>query len=161
MRNPLLSIRERYHPLFHLRKVRAFQRFTHYVDIPVAIRFLPVRHRVYVSLSKNLSWVLSGGKAGEEREREHFVALVKRAEFHRFLDVGANIGLYGFIFRTIVHNGSVTMVEPDEDNANLIRRTIASSRGGDINLVQAAVSDSSGTVTFYKDDLSGATGSIE
>jgi FkbM family methyltransferase len=159
--NSLLSIRERYHPLFHLRRFRAFQRLTRVLDVPVKIRFPSVSHGVYVSLSKNLSWVISGGETAEEREREHFVALVQRCKFQNFLDVGANVGLYGFMFRTIANNGVVTMIEPDEDNANLIRRTITRSGVKDIKLIQGAVSDSSGFLTFYKDDLSGATGSVE
>jgi FkbM family methyltransferase len=116
---------------------------------------------VYVSLSKNLSYVLSSGSAGEEDERKNFIGLVKLAGFRRFFDVGANIGLYGFIFRTIVPDGVVTMLEPDEDNAQLIRRTIDRVGLMDVHLVQAAASDSEGALTFYKDELSGATGSIQ
>jgi FkbM family methyltransferase len=138
-----------------------FQKLTSWLDVPWAIRFPAISHPVYVSLSKNLSLVLSGGSIGEERERENFIKLVKLAGFRRFFDIGANIGVYGFVFRTIVPDGIVTMFEPDEDNAGLIRRTIARARLHGVQLIQAAVSDREGTVTFHKDPLSGATGSIQ
>jgi FkbM family methyltransferase len=104
--------------------------------------------------------VLSGGTVSEERDRENFIALVKKAGFRRFFDVGANIGLYGFLFRTIVAESVVTMFEPDEDNARLIRRTLSRTGLYDVKLMEVAVSDAEGPATFYKDELSGATGSI-
>jgi len=161
MRNFLLVLREKYHPLFHLRKFRVFQAITRLVDFPVAIRFSPIPHRIYVSLSKNLSFVLSGGEAGENLERRHFAYLCKLGSFRRFADVGANIGLYGFLFRAIVDGGFVTMFEPDPRNAELILRTISRNNVADVHLLQAAVADTNGTRTFLVDDLSGATGSID
>jgi hypothetical protein len=133
--NLLSWIRERYHPLFYLRRFSAFQKLTRFLDVPLAIRFPYISHPVYVSLSKNLSFVLSGGAAGEERERQHFVELVQLGGFSRFFDVGANIGLYGFMFRTIVKNGVVVMFEPDDANARLIRRTIARAALREVQLV--------------------------
>ena len=65
------------------------------------------------------------------------------------------------MFRTIVSDGIVTMFEPDEDNTQLIRRTIDRVMLLDVQLVQAVVSDREGTLTFYKDELSGATGSVQ
>jgi hypothetical protein len=84
----ILSIRERFHPLFHLRKFRAFQWLTRSTGFPEPIRFENVHHSIYVNFSKNLSWVLSGGRAGEERERQHFFELIKLANFKKFLDAG-------------------------------------------------------------------------
>jgi FkbM family methyltransferase len=160
MLNPLISIRERYHPLFRLRKVGAFQWMTRYFDVPVRVWFDPVSHPVYVSFSKNLSWVLSRGKVGEELEREHFVFLLKTGVFTRFFDVGANIGLYGFIFHSVVRQGTVTMIEPDPANGNLIQRTIFRAKVQNVELIRAAAADHEGTALFHTDDLSGATGSI-
>src|SRR5277367_4965358 len=136
--NPILFIRNRYHPLFYFRKSRAFQELTRLMDIPVAIRFPEVSHRVCVSLSKNLSWVLSGGKAGEEDERRNFTTLLRAGRFRTFIDVGANVGLYGFMFRSLVADSSVIMIEPDSDNAELIRKTLRRAGAGNVNLVEAA-----------------------
>jgi FkbM family methyltransferase len=155
----MLFLRNRFHPLFHLRKFAAFQWATRRLDVPIAIRFSEVSHPVYVSFSKNLSWVLSGGASAEESERDNFIWLVKEGGFRRFLDVGANVGLYGFIFGSVTNDGSVTMIEPDDSNARLIRKTILTSNLRS-TLLEAAVSDESCTLTFYKDNLTGSTGSL-
>lgn len=160
MKSLVLAIRDRYHPLFHLRKFRAFQVLTRHLDIPVAIRIPAIDHKVVVSLSKNLSLVLSGGGAGEEQERDNFQKLVSLGGFRRFFDVGANVGLYGFMFRNRVPGSAVTLFEPDPANARLLRRTIDGSGVKDVALVCAAVADKPGEVTFHQDSLSGATGSI-
>ena len=159
MRRLMLFLRRRFHPLFHLRRFAAFQWATRRLDVPIAIRFNEVSHPVYVSLSKNLGWVLSGGASAEESERENFIWLIRAGGFRRFLDVGANVGLYGFIFGTLAGDGSVTMVEPDDSNARLIRKTIQASNLQS-TLVEAAVSDEPGALTFYKDNLTGSTGSL-
>jgi FkbM family methyltransferase len=155
----MLFLRNRFHPLFYLRQFSAFQRATRMLDVPVAIRFTEVFHPIYISFSKNLGWVLSGGAAGEEAERENFIWLVREGRFERFADIGANVGLYGFIFGSVTAGAKVTMVEADSSNAKLIRKTIAAS-GLAITLVEAAASDESGSLTFYKDDITGSTGSL-
>ena len=155
----ILFLRNRFHPLFYLRQFTVFQRATRLLDVPIAIHFKEVSHPVFVSFSKNLGWVLSGGASGEEGERENFIWLIKAGGFRRFLDVGANIGLYGFIFGSVANNGTVTMMEPDDSNAKLIRKTILASKLS-VTLVEAAASDESRTLTFYQDDLTGATGSL-
>jgi hypothetical protein len=53
--------------------------------------------------------MLSGGASSEESERENFIWLVKTGEFRRFLDVGANVGLYEFIFGSATNDGAVTL----------------------------------------------------
>jgi FkbM family methyltransferase len=161
MRNIILFIRHRYHPLFHLRRFYLFKLLTRLLDVPVAIRFPSIAHPIYVSLTKNLAFVLSAGEAGENLERGNFTRLCMLGQFTRFADVGANIGLYGFLFRAHVSAGVVTMFEPDPRNAALIIRTLTKNGISNIQLLQAAASDVSGTVTFLVDDLSGATGAID
>ncbi len=156
----LLTFRNRFHPLFHLRKNKAFQWLVRRCDVAVPITITPVPHRVYVSLSKNLSTVISRGLSGEEQECANFIQIVKAGRFLRFFDVGANVGIYGFIFRSIAPTSSVTMFEPDEDNAQLILRTINATDIDGVALITAAVCEHDGTITFYKDDVSGATGSV-
>ena len=155
----MLSLRNRFHPLFYLRKFTIFQRATRLLDVPIAIRFGDIAHPVYVSFSKNLGWVLSGGASGEEEERKNFIWLVNECGFRHFVDVGANVGLYGFIFGSVANDGTVTMIEADHSNAELIRKTISTSKLA-VTLVEAAASNESGTLTFYKDDITGSTGSL-
>ncbi len=156
----LRFIRDKFHPLFYLRRFWLFQQLTRLLDLPIAIRFPVIRHPVYVSLSKNLAYVLTRGRAVEEDERRNFINIVQSKQFRRFFDIGSNFGLYGFLFLSLVDDGFVTMFEPDEDNARLIRRTITRARLRSVALIQAAVCDREGVLPFFKDDLTGATGSI-
>lgn len=160
MPNVFTRIGERYHPIFRLRKYRAFHVVSHWCDVPFGIRIKPIPHLVFVSLSKNLSLVLSGGEFGESNERKYFTALVNHGQFTRFVDVGANIGVYGFTFRSLTENPDVLLIEPDERNVRLLRRTIARSAVRNVKVLQSAASDTSGMTTFYADDITGATGSI-
>lgn len=157
----LIRIRNRYHPLFYFRRYRLLQVVIRLFDIPVAIGFPGIRHKVYVSLSKNLSWVLSAGGAGEERERVNFGRLVALARPEVFFDVGANVGLYSFLFRSLVPGGSVTMFEPDPANAKLIKKTINNEFLDDLRLETVAVSDKCAVLDFFSDPLTGATGSLK
>jgi len=156
----VLAIRERYHPLFHLRKLRLFRQATKFLDRPIAIHFDGINHPVYVSLSKNLSWVLSNGRAGEEAERTNFLNIVGIGSFKTLWDVGANVGLYGFLFASAVKDGSVLMFEPDQANTRLIKATIARSSLKSVGLIEAAVSDVTGNINFQLDEVTGATGTL-
>jgi FkbM family methyltransferase len=156
----VLRIRERYHPLFYLRKLSTFRWLSQKLDIPVSIRFDEISHPVSVSLSKNLSWVLSKGRAAEPEERANFQKLTSSLSAKTMFDIGANVGLYGFMFASVVPDRSVVLFEPDPTNAALIRSTISRSNLANRRLVEAAVSDVAGKVTFGVDPLSGATGSL-
>jgi len=155
----MLHIRNRYHPLFRLRRFRLFQLVTRALDLPVAVRYHLVPHPLYVSLSKNLSSLLTRGAAAEEGERENFIWILNRAGFRSFVDVGANVGVYGFLFGALVPGPHVIFVEPDRSNARLIRRTIAASKSS-ATLVEAAISDRIGDLDFHRDTVTGATGSL-
>jgi FkbM family methyltransferase len=155
----LLYIRNRFHPLFHLRRFSLFQRVTRLLDIPVPIRHDLISHPIYMSFSKNLSSVLTGGAAGEEHERKNFVWIVKTGQFQSFIDIGANVGLYGFLFGSVVDGGKVTFVEPDKSNSALIRKTIEKTKLPAV-LVEAAASDHVGQLQFHQDNITGATGSV-
>ena len=161
MKKLILWIRNKYHPLFYLRKRVAFQALTRWLDIPVAIRVPQIRPRVYVSLMRNLSLVLSGGSAGEEQERQNFSRIVRLGQFKSFYDVGANIGLYGFLFAELIPGSSVHLFEPDSNNVRLIRKSLEKRKAENIQFLASAVSDVNGSLTFFKDDISGATGAIK
>jgi FkbM family methyltransferase len=156
----VLRIRERFHPLFHLRKLRLFRQASKFFDRPIGIHFDGINHPVYVSLSKNLSWVLSNGRAGEEAERTNFLNIVGIGSFKTLWDVGANIGLYGFLFASAVKDASVLMFEPDQANIRLIKATIARSSIKSVRLIEAAVSDVTGNINFQLDEVTGATGTL-
>lgn len=155
-----MFIREKCHPLFYLRKFKMFQWLTRIFDLPIAVRFAQIHHPIYVSFTKNLSFLLTGGESGESKERVNFIKIVNRGKLNSFIDVGANIGLFGFLFKSLVPQGKVLMIEPDTSNYNLLQKTIAKHNIQDIVLINAVVSDVEGMVEFYIDEVSGATGSI-
>lgn len=157
----ILHIGNKYHPLSRLRKTRWFQKLTVLLNIPLPIRFPDIDRPVYVSLSRNLSFVLSAGEAAEEAERGYFIRITKLGGFQTFYDIGANVGLYGFMFKNLVPRGKVLLFEPDVSNAKLIRRTLDKYPRDDTQLVEAAVSDREGTADFYEDALSGAAGTLQ
>jgi FkbM family methyltransferase len=70
----------------------------------------------------------------------------------RALDIGANIGYYTALLATIVGpHGSVVACEPDPDNADLLRRTIAENGFTQVRFLEAAVTDTVGRATLFQD----------
>jgi FkbM family methyltransferase len=68
-----------------------------------------------------------------------------------FVDLGANVGFYTFLARSIIgQKGRVFAFEPYPRNAELIRASIGeNSFHNNVTLVQAAVSDKNGKASFY------------
>ena len=64
------------------------------------------------------------------------------------------------MFKSLVPDGTVTMFEPDPDNARLLRKT-ATRFKVDVNVVEAAVCNEDRSATFYADNLTAVTGSLE
>jgi FkbM family methyltransferase len=156
----IMAIGRRYHPLFHLRKYRGYHTISRWLDIPVKVHLADIPYPVFASLSKNLSFVLSGGHWGEAKERVHFTALLQCGDFHRFVDIGANIGIYGFTFHSLAGSCDVFLIEPDHKNFELLQRTIRAASLQRITALRTAISDSTGDREFLVDDITGATGSI-
>jgi FkbM family methyltransferase len=154
------EVRERYHPLFHLRKVALFRWVIGKLHFPIAIRIDGISHPVCVDFARNLSWVLSSGQVPESQERANFVKLTESAGCKSMYDVGANVGLYGFMFTSANASRHVLMFEPDNMNARLLQATLRRFQLCNCELVEAAVCDKEGVLTFHSDSLSGATGSI-
>ena len=80
------------------------------------------------------------------------------APFQLF-DVGANIGLYSHLCAAMFANARVTSFEPTPEIAE-IARTIASVNGLAVEVVEAAVSDESGTADLHLSQTSDASNSL-
>jgi hypothetical protein len=93
-----LEVRDRFHPLFHLRKLALFRWAIGQIHFPIAIRIDGISHSVCVDFARNLSWVLSNGRVPESQERANFLKLTESAGCKPMYDVGANVGLYAFMF---------------------------------------------------------------
>ncbi len=154
------AIREKLHPLHRLRKTHLFRYVSKHVRTAIPVNFPDIAHPVYVDLMRNLSWVLSRGKAIEVAERTNFERIVRAFDIATFWDVGANVGLYAFIFKSLRADGDVVMFEPDPVNADLIDRTTSRHKLDRAALVRKAVASRPGTSKFHLDNITGATGSL-
>lgn len=158
------SIRKRYHPLFHLRKITLGRMLIKATDIevwlsiphiPFKVRGLSITHRPFTL----------GFQDGfqEANVAALVLACARRLEIRSVWDVGANIGYYSWLLKAASPNVTVVMFEPLKQNIELIRQTIAKNElREDVELVCAAVSDQSGEGVLHTDVLAGgATSTLE
>lgn len=86
--------------------------------------------------------------------------LNQKKEDSYFYDVGANIGLYSWLFRKLSSNRKILAFEPDPKNFELLQMTKENSKIKNINLFNIALSNRMETVSFQQDTLTSATGMI-
>lgn len=68
------------------------------------------------------------------------------------LDIGANIGFYTKILSALVgKNGKVYAFEPDKTNFSYLQKNAGNLKN--VDLINKAVSDKTGTITLYQSDL--------
>lgn len=157
----LIGFRERYHPLYRLRRSRFIARRVlplfdrrvfiamHGVGWPVRVR--RIRHATYVF---------------DNRLMEPGVVAVFRivqalAAPKVFWDVGANVGFYSWLTMSADPALRAVLFEPDPDNIMLLRETVALSGLDRAALVTKAASAEAGTARFVTDPESGTTSHLE
>ncbi len=70
-----------------------------------------------------------------------------------FLDIGANIGWYSLLFSRIARPGSrIFAFEPDALNSRLLRENVGMNGATAVEVVEAAVAESSGRSKLYRYD---------
>ena len=87
-------------------------------------------------------------------------AIGRQFGIRSFWDVGANIGYYSWLVKSISPAAEVRMFEPDPDNLELVRATICRAALLGITVREVAVSDTRGVRCFGRDWVSGSTGGI-
>ncbi len=87
-----------------------------------------------------------------EQQIYHFVA---ESEHPRILDGGAHIGLAAVYFKKLYPRSRVTCFEPDPAAVNLLRRNLAANGLTDVEVVEAGLSDRTGTAAFQSDGKDG------
>lgn len=153
-------IRDRFHPLFVLRRSRLFVDWVMPVfDSPIACNLWRVNWKVYLRLARHLSLVLNS-KLGEPGTGSLFLSLLKMTHPKIFWDIGANIGGYSWLLMSVNKDLQAVLFEPDPDNAWLIEKTISHAHLKNAHLIRRAVSNEIGTATFAVDKVSSATGSL-
>lgn len=73
------------------------------------------------------------------------------------LDIGAHIGVYSVFFAKIT-NGKVYSFEPTPSTVNILRNTIKINKcENNVTVIEAAVSEKLGQLTFYSNDIDVST----
>jgi len=97
------------------------------------------------------------GKRREQETIEGFQRLIRPGD--TVFEVGGHIGYLSLIYANLVGaGGRVLVFEPGANNLPYLKRNIGPLRH--VELVEKAVSDTSGTVTFWLEDLSGQNNSL-
>lgn len=78
-----------------------------------------------------------------------------------FFDIGANHGHYTWIAQDEYPEMKVIAFEPDPQNLELLNLTVEHSEMNQVRIVETALSDGEGIVSFHQDQLTSATGMIQ
>jgi FkbM family methyltransferase len=148
------------HPLHHLRKVPAFRRLTQTIQIDVPVRVGSSGHVLYVDLFRNMTFALGGAEIVEEREQENLTHLIALLRPNSFFDVGANVGTYISAVLKSAPHARVVAFEPDIRNIGLLHKSCSKNEWRGVTIHPFAASSEVGEITFFVDDVTGATGSI-
>jgi FkbM family methyltransferase len=123
------------------------------LSFPVAIR--PLTHA-------SIRWA---NKRQEPEITKLFTQVIKALDRKdndgQFFDVGANHGHYAWIAQTECPDMKVTAFEPDPENLELLKLTVDHSKLEQVRVVETALSDGEGMVSFHQDQLTSATGMIQ
>ena len=150
------KIRNRFHPLWRLRRSAIFRWFQQKLDPDVCTRIYDTS--VCVKLIRDFG-IIANSKNLEKTTRSMLRDIYANFKIDVFLDVGANIGIYSWMTRKYC-DGQIFMFEPDVTNCRLLLKTIIKNQTKNIYLVPFAVSDRLGISEYYPDKASGATGSL-
>jgi FkbM family methyltransferase len=154
------TIRNRWHPLWRLRRLLVFRRLQHRFDCTVYTRIPNTGIRVAVKFFRDASWIIAPASL-EPEIRSAFMLVLDLLKPAVFWDIGANIGFYSWLVRQHPSVQQVVMFEPDPTNYSLITNTIHKNAVVDCRAMNLALSDRCGDTTFLVDRASGATGSLK
>ena len=151
MRRLLIWCRNKFHPLFLLRRSALFRALASKASVTIRRKF---RGRtVYADAYRNLSFLMLPNSA----EIDQFTRIIRILAPSSFWDIGANIGYYAWAFLSECPGSKVVLFEPDARNIGLLRKTIGVEP---IVLIEKAVSDRAGVSAFNAAEISGYTGTI-
>lgn len=143
------TIRNRWHPLWRVRKFRLAAGALRLVDRPIWGRIAEVEYPVRMYRISHAAY-----RTVQHGPEPETYAVLSRLPDGLFWDVGANFGFYSWL------RGGGVMFEPDPRHADLIAATIRDNNLDGFELVRAAVTDRPGTVTFTQDRPGGDRGSV-
>lgn len=154
------KIRERFHPLFYARKSSIGRFAIRVMDQPAWLSIPAVRFKVRGRLvTHGLAFAMTGSQ--EPNEEALVVECMRQLDIRSFWDIGANIGHYAWLAKSVSPDMELVLFEPLPANAMLIRDTLNRHRFSKAVLIAACASDSSGTGTLLANSLAGATSTLE
>lgn len=156
----LQALRHRFHPLHRARRNRFLGRCVlPLLDRPVSARLHGVSFPVRVRLVRHAAYILNS-RVVEPGELALFDVLCRELRPRVLWDVGANIGLYGWLFLCALPAGRAVLFEPDPDNLALLRRTVEGAGLDRVEIVPAAAGSVPGEARFRRDLDTGHTGAV-
>jgi len=160
MHSSLRMLREKFHPLFYLRKSALGRNAIRFVDCPVMLSVPGIRFKVCGRL---ITHGLAFAATGSQEQGSEALALtcIRQLELRSFWDVGANIGHYTWLLKSASPDLEAVLFEPFPANIALIRKTLKVHGFADVTLITAGASKHSGTATLHTDSVAGATSSLE
>jgi FkbM family methyltransferase len=96
----------------------------------------------------------------EHEQLEHFGNALREAK--RFLDIGANRGLYAFLANCVIRNGYIALVEPNPELAEILRREVSTwpDNNNKIEVFSVAAADTSAKMLFLIDESDDTLGRL-
>lgn len=160
MQRLLRSLRQRFHPLFYLRKMRLSRAAIRALDTPVWLSMPSIRFQVRGRL---ITHGLAFAAIGSQEPNPEALALTcfQHLNLQSFWDIGANIGYYTWLLKSAVPDLQAILFEPFLPNVEFIRATARHASLNGIEVIVAAVSDQTGQGTLKTSPLAGATSSLE
>lgn len=157
--NLLAKVRGRFHPLWQIRRTPWLFRIIKRLDFAVWTRSRSLRVPMRVMWFRDMSWLFDSIPKEPELNRliEH---LCETFQPKVFWDVGANIGWFTWLVNSRSELQEAVLFEPLPQNAKLLRQTIRRNGLGHMRIIEAAVADHCGQVSFLADEQSGATSQI-
>lgn len=155
----LESIRNRFHPLWRIRRIHWLHAILTRLDFPVWVRVPAIGMIIRVYWFRDLPWLFDS--VPKEPEMLEVVEQVCRIFRPRvFWDVGANLGWYCWLVHARTDLDRAVAIEPLPINCRLLEDTIRRNRLPHIQVVQTAVADRAGKVDFTVDTKSGKTSQL-
>ncbi|HZY73059.1 MAG TPA: FkbM family methyltransferase [Edaphobacter sp.] len=160
MQGLVRRVRQQFHPLFYARKSPLGRFAIHILDRPTWLTVHQVSFKVRGRLlTHGLAFAVIGSQ--EVNQEALAITCMEHLHLHSFWDVGANIGYYTWLMKTVAPEAEAVLVEPLPANVALIRDTIQRNAFPSTTLISAAASDSAGEGVLNADSMAGATSTLE
>jgi FkbM family methyltransferase len=156
----LQIIREKFHPLYRARKSAIARCAIHLVDRPI---WMPLPSVHFKIRGRMITHGLAFATVGSQEKFAEALAMacVRRLDLRSFWDVGANIGYYSWLLKSIAPHLEIVLLEAFPPNAELIQATINRNKFEKTTLIAAGASDHYGQGSLRTDTEAGATSSLE